>query len=44
MNIPILLTVGIKNNINRLGCHFLRLFLSQLNLPCCKGGKMAIGG
>lgn len=44
MNIPILLTAGIKNNINRLGCHFLRLFLSLLNLPCCKGENMALGG
>lgn len=38
MNIPILLTVGMKNNINRLECHFLRL-LSLLNLPFCKGKK-----
>lgn len=39
MNIPILLMVGMKNNINRLECHFLRLFLSLLNLLFCKEKK-----
>lgn len=43
MNISILLTIGMKNNINRLGCHFLKLFLSLLNLPFCKE-KNGYGG